>query len=179
MAWKNTPECSGKNQPRFEKDPTKYFDWLEGCYTNDDAQPPEPPDDGPPPPPPCKPMRWLEPNGECWERVCTDDGPEWRRCPGKWPRLPLAPQIVAIRVTGTGSFNVLVATQQGIEEQKIGGPRGRLRGLVGAMLSESELPDLDIRKVPLEFWERHKDLTVRVQGWRARVIGPKPAATQM
>jgi hypothetical protein len=30
MPWNPDPKWSGFNQPRFDEDPSGYFDWLEG-----------------------------------------------------------------------------------------------------------------------------------------------------
>ena len=164
MAWKLGSECSGLNQPVFEDDPEGYWDWVDGCITDDPIAEPIPPE---PPQPPCNPIRWIDGRRKCWERICTPFGPEIRPCFDR-PVAVLSkqPQIIALRITADG-YTVHVATKQGIKVRKVAHGQVKLAHLASAMLNRSKLPTAEIRKIPAVFWAKQKKVVVKRPQYKA------------
>ena len=152
--WKQTFECSSLNEPDFEDDPSGWFDWYDDCASGADpvAEPPQPPSL-----PPCRPRHYTV-NGKCWEVVCTNEGPEIRPCL-KTPVPPnlTAIEILAIRIANDG-FHVQTLSKGGLLMEKIKHGKIKLKHLGAAMIFKQALPELSIKKIKPDFWQKLKPL---------------------
>jgi hypothetical protein len=149
--WSRDPRCSGLNAPKFETDPAAWYAWYDSCNVTGGGSLPTLP---------CVARRWIDARGGCWEQVCTHQGPEIRPCPRGIRTAPTGPQIISLRVTGTG-YVVQIATGQGVSVQEIPLGQVELGQLAGAMLNRSKLPNPQIRRIPHAFWARQKVPAVR------------------
>lgn len=150
------PSCGPLNQPDFEADPGAYFDWFEHCSSG----PAGPSGDGTGPQPPCEPRTWIT-GGRCFELVCTPHGPEIRPCFEKpIPTVSTSATITALRLTGH-EYIAHVATSKGVRIVKILPGEIKLSQLVSALLHRSELPGVNFRRIPEEFWMRQKKIVIR------------------
>jgi hypothetical protein len=157
--WKSELGCSGLSEPDFDEDPSAWFDWFEDCMSG------EPPDPGgePPEPPdiPCKPRRWIDNEGRCWDRVCTADGPELRPCFVEPVIQGTAkPAITAIHLTGDNIL-VQVTTSRGVKVHNLAPGDVKLSHLANALFQRAVLPSADIRRIPGDFWARQKPVSVK------------------
>ncbi|MFI1395665.1 hypothetical protein [Streptomyces sp. NPDC020681] len=145
MAWNNrAPGCSGWNAPSSYNDPEGWFEWWDGCIT-DEAEPPEEP------PEPCMPGEYTDAKGRCWELICTPSGKEVKRgCDEPPPKIKGV--IVGIRFKRNG-YSVRVNTEDGVQSQLLTAGKVKLIHLVRAMINETPLPEDHCKKVSDDFWE--------------------------
>lgn len=197
MGWSTESQCSSLFEPQPPREDdfatedqykdafTDYlegwFEWWGGCITDVAPEEPVPPGPGDtePPQPPCIPARWIT-GGQCWERICTPDGPVIRRCERNGPVGPVvgdAPRIESIRL-GTAGFVVEVVTAPDDKsvKQSVSPKMMKLVPLVRAMFHGSQLPSGELSDVPEEFWaEQHR--TARLSEFS--VVEPRVVRTRL
>ncbi len=135
--------CAYFNEPDIEENPIAWYDWYDSCLIIPETEDPEPPT--PPDPPPCRPRKFTA-NGNCWEIVCTEEGPEIRPC--------LKPNTNRVSTT----IRVLVQSALGFKAITIKHGKIKLKHLASAMIYKKALPDANIKKVGTKFWSGLKEL---------------------
>jgi hypothetical protein len=204
MAWSRDPGCSGLFQPQppregdfateaqfndaFSTYVEDWFDWWGGCTNDLPEEPPEPPIGPPlpPQPPPCVPGRWIQ-DGQCWERICTHDGPVIQPCfGGRAPFGDIFPRIESIGL-GINGFVVVVMPAPGKERsvQQVNPRKLRLLPLVRAMLHGSRLPSSDVSEVSKSFWAQQEKIgrltefsTLESRVARVKLLGKRSASAR-